>query len=712
LVKITLMKGHVLDCLKRIPDNSVDCIITSPPYWSLRRYPDSANIQWDDGWYGQLGLEPTLEMYIEHLLQITKELKRVLKPSGILFWNHGDSYCGSGKGAGTKKAKESYIPEKRPKLIEKLPHKCMAMQNYRLVLRMVDEQGWILRNIIIWHKPNALPESVKDRFSKKYEPIFMLVNNKKYFFNLDAVRVPLKSIDDSRLDEHGFVNPAKLYNSKWKGKKAPFPTSFNYRVREAKKGHFEILGVRASEEEMKKYDKQGRKCSILNQDGLGRPNRNIELLKSIGEVWSESSSALGVNLKGKNPGDVWTITTQPFPDAHFACVTPDTEILTENGWKKYTELKENELVATYNMEKKVIEFQPLEYVKEYDFEGELIHVGNRDLDILMTPNHRNVVKKRNGKEVIVLAKDLAYSDKIRIRAKFDCPEEYPPINEGIGEDLARLIGWIVAEGHYRKDCYGISIYQNKNKHEKEIDSLLNKLGIPHSKRERARYYKGKKRIQIEWYLLTGFWTKMIREICPKKKLNKFLAFLPINEAKALFESIIKGDGSVRKDDERICITIKDRENRDWLSILALRLGYLPIDGKKDIYLTKREFIGIRGTNGKGKSIYKVHYKGKVWCPKTPNGTWVARRNGRVFITGNTFPEELVRRCIKAGCPKDGIVLDPFVGSGTTLKVAIEERRNAIGIDIVPEYIEMTKKRINWGTPFIEWELIELDKEKK
>ena len=111
---------------------------------------------------------------------------------------------------------------------------------------------------------------------------------------------------------------------------------------------------------------------------------------------------------------MWTVTTRSFPEAHFACVTPDTFILTKEGWKNYKELNKNEVVATYNMKKKVIQYQNIDYVKEYDFEGELIKVGNRDLDILMTPNHRNIVKKRNGKEEIVLAENLAYSDKILV----------------------------------------------------------------------------------------------------------------------------------------------------------------------------------------------------------------------------------------------------------------------------------------------------------
>jgi len=153
--------GDVLEILKQMPDNFVDCIITSPPYWGLRDY----------GANGQIGLEKTLEEYLSRLLKITNELKRVLKPSGVMFWNHGDCYNG----------------------------KCLALQNFRLIIRMIDEQGWILRNIIIWYKPNHMPEPVKDRFTRSYEPVFMLVKSQKYWFDLDSVRIPYKMSSIERL---------------------------------------------------------------------------------------------------------------------------------------------------------------------------------------------------------------------------------------------------------------------------------------------------------------------------------------------------------------------------------------------------------------------------------------------------------------------------------------------------------------------------------
>jgi len=234
----TIIQGDTLQTLNTLPDNSIDTILTSPPYWGLRDY----------GVECQIGLEPTLDLYIEHLLQITTELKRVLKPTGVMFWNHGDCYGGTGFKGNYRDPK---YPEGRNSIEppnKNLTPKCLALQNYRLILRMIDEQGWILRNTIIWHKPNHMPSSVKDRFANAYEPVFMLTKSKKYYFDLDAVRVP-----------HTWA------------------------------------------------DKDKR--SLLRRV----EGKNGKITEGV-----YATNAVGYHPLGKNPGDLWTIPTQPFPEAHFA----------------------------------------------------------------------------------------------------------------------------------------------------------------------------------------------------------------------------------------------------------------------------------------------------------------------------------------------------------------------------------------------------------
>ena len=182
-IKNQIIQGDTLQVLKTMPDDSFDTIITSPPYWNLRDY----------GVEGQIGLEKTLDEYLEKLLAITQELQRVLKPTGVMYWNHGDCYGGIKTGKTDKKVAD-YVKDSQKDLKKYAPkfEKCMMLQNYRLLLRMCDEQNWIIRNILIWAKPNHMPSSVKDRLSNAYEPVFFLTKNKHYYFDLNAIRKPHK----------------------------------------------------------------------------------------------------------------------------------------------------------------------------------------------------------------------------------------------------------------------------------------------------------------------------------------------------------------------------------------------------------------------------------------------------------------------------------------------------------------------------------------
>ncbi len=306
--------GNAIEILRTFPADTIDTIVTSPPYWGLRDYGDQTRIVWGGdlkckhkfklekkrdpnyrgghgqfdkkgiaanmdvnrirkegfcqrcgAWYGQLGLEPTLELFIEHILQIAAELKRVLKPTGVMFWNHGDNYS-TGLGSHGRRttydnissSKEiNWVPDKnKPPQPQNYPAKCLMLQNYRLILRMIDEQGWVLRNSIIWHKPNAMPSSVKDRLTTCYELVFFLTKANRYYFDLDAIRKPHKTASIQRAKY--LMNP---YGDQGTGSKARMTGSLK----------------------------------------SGGKRKMIELPKG-----------------GKNPGDVWTISTRGFPEAHFA----------------------------------------------------------------------------------------------------------------------------------------------------------------------------------------------------------------------------------------------------------------------------------------------------------------------------------------------------------------------------------------------------------
>jgi site-specific DNA-methyltransferase (cytosine-N4-specific) len=171
------------DCRKTIenlPDNFVDCVVTSPPYWAVRDYGKDTEFVWGE-WQGQLGLEPSYHDYINHLCEIFDSIHRILKPSGTLWVNMGDTYGGSGdKGNGFDpkyKGRNGQVVS----MNRTAPAKCLLQIPARFTIEMTNN-GWILRNKIIWHKPNAMPSPVKDRFSVDYEEIFFFTKSKKYEF--------------------------------------------------------------------------------------------------------------------------------------------------------------------------------------------------------------------------------------------------------------------------------------------------------------------------------------------------------------------------------------------------------------------------------------------------------------------------------------------------------------------------------------------------
>lgn len=169
-VTITILQGHCIDVMREMPDASVQAIISSPPYWRLRDYGTSV-VEWDD-WSGELGQESTPQAFVAHLIDVFREARRLLAPNGLLWVNLGDTYA---KGLG-------------------IPHKSLVGIPWRFALAMIDD-GWILRQDIIWHKPNPLPESVIDRCTKAHEYVFMFAKSSSYYWDAsvmqeDAVRPP------------------------------------------------------------------------------------------------------------------------------------------------------------------------------------------------------------------------------------------------------------------------------------------------------------------------------------------------------------------------------------------------------------------------------------------------------------------------------------------------------------------------------------------
>jgi DNA modification methylase len=155
-----LMHGHVLDKLQELPPRSVHTCVTSPPYWNLRNY-GTEPVAWPDGWRGSLGLEPTVDRYVAHLVQVFEAVKRVLRDDGTLWLNLSSGYH-------------------QKQLLGLEWHTAFALQ----------AAGWILRSDIIWSKLNPMPSSVEDRPTRSHEYLFLLSKQEHYYYNADAIREP------------------------------------------------------------------------------------------------------------------------------------------------------------------------------------------------------------------------------------------------------------------------------------------------------------------------------------------------------------------------------------------------------------------------------------------------------------------------------------------------------------------------------------------
>jgi len=180
---IKVLSGECSRTLKLIPDSCVQCCVTSPPYFGLRDY----------GIEDQIGLEETPEEYIRKLVIVFQEVKRVLKDDGTLWLNIGDSYSGGGGGSGYSSKQDSNRGTVgMPKSSKILPAGNLFGIPWMLAFALRSD-GWYLRQDIIWHKPNPMPESVKNRCTKAHEYIFLLSKTPKYYFNSDAIKEPAAS---------------------------------------------------------------------------------------------------------------------------------------------------------------------------------------------------------------------------------------------------------------------------------------------------------------------------------------------------------------------------------------------------------------------------------------------------------------------------------------------------------------------------------------
>ena len=259
-----IIQGDCIEGMRTLPDASVHCCVTSPPYWGLRDY----------GHAGQIGLESTPEAYVARMVEVFRDVRRVLRDDGTCWVNLGDSYYNYRPGWNCALNKQSFHKGDNGKPTNKetgvarranrqdgLKEKDLVGIPWRVAFAL-QADGWWLRQDIIWHTPNPMPESVRDRCTKAHEYVFLMTKSERYFYDAEAVK---EAFADERQG-----NPGRY---KWKH------------------GAGGVAG--------------------------GGPN-SLHKGNGIVEGWNADGKATGRNRRS-----VWTVTTKPYSGAHFATMPPD-----------------------------------------------------------------------------------------------------------------------------------------------------------------------------------------------------------------------------------------------------------------------------------------------------------------------------------------------------------------------------------------------------
>ena len=291
-MSVRILHGDCRDVLKTLADESVNCVVTSPPYFGLRDY----------GVDGQIGLEATPDAFVAELVAVFREVRRVLRKDGTCWVNLGDSYVSSppgnkkplkdADGAYTRRmALQTGHGEDREAiwacgLSTGLPHKSLIGMPWRVAFAL-QADGWILRQDIIWAKPNPMPESVQDRCTKSHEYVFLLSKSPRYHYDADAIAEPVTASTVARLAQDVEAQEG------------------SHRVPGKTNGAMKAVGRAAGNKSHKYVDQYEAEESEQHRTKAG--------LMKVADVAYDT----------RNARSVWTIATQPFSEAHFATFPPE-----------------------------------------------------------------------------------------------------------------------------------------------------------------------------------------------------------------------------------------------------------------------------------------------------------------------------------------------------------------------------------------------------
>ena len=747
-----IIQGDTLEELKKLPDEYVDLIITSPPYYNLRDYQTK----------GQIGLEKTFQEYLDKMLKITAELKRVLKKTGQFWLNMGDCYGSHRDWSCSDKKRKKEISQHQEGIIGY--EKCLLMQPERLSLAMVDQQGWILRNKVKWAKQiligkerrtmgSVMPTSVKDRFNESGEELYFFVKNKKYWSDLDAVRLRHQTelnMERPRMGQGGET----IYEQKRAAgiiRQRDYPESkfnkFNYRVRDAKRKSKQCPQFKATEEEIKRYDKGSEYEQKYGEpwDRFGKNTKKARKIDKTAEHFIKKGSGGNVNLPWKpktleeRMEDTKNKDTKRSPAYNMKKllsevrlgIKPNTGMVqnkvndprgTHEGgpgsWrdnlddqeyrKRWKGQKEAGVPATYIGPTRV-ESHPagkniptIHLIEEernnfipFSFEKQLTILGIKEFENLLNIStfvENQLINSSTGmksgtdisankgiKSVSDTIQEFLGARKIQPNLTLFRGSPYTTIAiKNTPNEISVIFGrnvWIFR----RKGFSGSNASFNKRRYKwfafncnSEISAIMPLLNFVSGFQLGADYLEQLNVFRTKFKLKSAF-----RDITIGQKQAQEICGLGSNSAKVFFiESIF-------------AMTIKI-----WRSI-SQKFMVMPTT-KSTTNNNSPTSFDITDCFPHILNISQFFEKSNtlptIWLIQSEPHNF-QKELGLSVEHFAIFPQALLEIPIQFGCPKGGLILDPFMGSGTTAIVAKRLGRNYLGIELNKNYIKIAETRI-------------------